>query len=451
MTDLMRESLSSIVSKLDNKNKKYSHAGLLIQRGLSKWESEEEKKRLRDKREKTSKEGLIDNIISIKPSELYLLAFNRWFNLTYNNSNDSNTQSSDSIHQDDETKPTFATLSARIDGRLFTGLALGGTLETGAMTHHTYGIPMIAGSSIKGAVRNYAEHLFAKRLPDGKMDYRVEIDENNKEHYYLQFEEDKQILLGILFGKEDDEDEEDEPNNTKLESGAGYLIWHDAWWIPKVTSNMELSSDNQPFVGEVVTVHHPQYYQGTLPDALDIESPLPNQQIAIQGDFYFCIEGSEKWAEFAKKLLDNMLKEQGLGAKGSNGYGYFTDSKALQFFVDYKKTQDEIAQKRKEELAKKAEFDKATQNASEIEKQLLQAIMDNDWENNFSIVAKESFTKNIHDWLDILEVHHDEKNAIEKLISIANLHYPSQMKRPDKAKPNQQIWIKRLLALEKVG
>lgn len=300
MTILMRDNLHQATQKLDS-----AHAGLLMQRGLHKWEEGE----------KPIKKALIDTIASVKPNELYLLAFNRWLGATFD-------------------KPTFEAVSARIDGRLFTGLALGGTLETGVMTHHTYGMPMIAGSSIKGAVRNYAEHLFAERNENNQIKY----DKDGQ----VIVQDNKKPILDILFGT----DSEDE--NTS----AGYLIWHDAWWIPKVSSKMELlGGDNQPFVGEVVTVHHQKYYQGEWEEALDMENPVPNQQIAIQGDFYFCIEGGENWVKFAKQLLQNMLNEQGLGAKGSNGYGYFTQSKALTPFLEHLQ-QEQAQQQAAEEQAK---------------------------------------------------------------------------------------------------
>lgn len=280
MIYLIRNSLKPFITQVD----KDSHAGLLMQRGLQVWQGKE----TTNQKDKSDKQDLIGSICKTMPSELYLLAFNRWLNATYDKTN-------------------FATLSATIDGRLFTGLPLGGTLETGAMTHHSYGMPMIAGSSVKGAVRSYAEHLFAERDSDGRICYqdkKVVVQAN------------KQALLDVLFGTDSDDENAD----------AGYLIWHDAWWIPQITSDGKLATGkdkNQPFVGEIVTVHHQKYYNGDLPEALDIENPIPNQQIAIQGSFYFVIEGESRWAKFAQMLLQDMLVKQGVGAKGSNGYGYF--------------------------------------------------------------------------------------------------------------------------------
>lgn len=285
----MRNDLKSVIKNINS-----AHAGLLMQKGLQKWESDEEKKQLRAKKDgenkQTKKEKLIDTVKAIQPNKLYLLAFNRWFNYTFE-------------------KDEFAHLSATVNGRLFTGLALGGAIETGAMVHHTYGMPMIAGSSIKGAVRAYAEYIFAKRKTvDGEevIDYRIEV-KNGEKIKHLQFDVANQQILDVLFGAESDDDNAE----------AGYLIWHDAWWIPNV------KNEQNPFVDEIVTVHHQKYYQGKLDEALDIESPIPNQQIAITGSFYFTIQGEKAWVDYALELLKGALQYQGLGAKGSNGYGYF--------------------------------------------------------------------------------------------------------------------------------
>ncbi|QMT32450.1 type III-B CRISPR module RAMP protein Cmr6 [Alysiella filiformis] len=266
-----------------------------MQKGLKEWDTDSEK---------PTKKALIEKIAGAKADDLYLLAFNRWLNCTFDN---------------DE----FVHLSAKVNGRLFTGLALGGALETGAMIHHTYGMPMIAGSSIKGAVRAYAEYIFAKRkIVDNQevIDYRIEIKQG-KEIKHFQFDEDKQAILNVLFGTESDDDNAE----------AGYLIWHDAWWIPNVDKKGRLTqSNNCPFVGEIVTVHHQDYYQGKLDEALDIESPIPNQQIAMIGSFYFSIQGDKAWADYALDLLKGALQYQGLGAKGSNGYGYFDNIDGLE-------------------------------------------------------------------------------------------------------------------------
>ncbi|MGP5437426.1 type III-B CRISPR module RAMP protein Cmr6 [Psychrobacter alimentarius] len=277
---LMRNQLKQIFSRVND-----AHAGLLMHRGLTDWEENE----------KPIKARLIDTVANVTASDLYVLAFDRWLNATHEDSHE-----------------TFATVAAKVDGRLLTGLALGGTLETAATTHHTYGMPMLAGSSIKGAVRSYTEHLFAERDENGAIQFE-KSDNVNK----LVIQEQKQNILDILFGTDAEDDHQGD---------AGYLIWHDAWWIPMVSDQGSVlpGNDYKPFVGDVVTVHHPKYYSRELDAALDMENPVPNQQIAIQGSFYFVIQGEQKWVHFARELLKETLANTGLGAKGASGYGYFT-------------------------------------------------------------------------------------------------------------------------------
>jgi len=293
MTYLIREDLQPLIKQTIKKDypKDSLNAGLLIQRGLIAWAD--------DDKEKKIKKELIDTITSIKPSELYQLAFDRWLLQT-------------------QQKDNFAVVPATIDGRLMTGLALGGTLETGVTTQHSYGMPMLAGSSVKGAVRAYAESLFSKKDADGK----VILDEKGK----TQIDNAMKPILATLFGADEDAEQ----------ANAGYLVWHDAWFIPALTKDGKYSTaeEAKPFVSDIVTVHHQKYYAGQLYEALDMESPIPNQQLAVQGSFYFVIEGANKqWLAFAKQLLENMLNEFGMGAKGTSGYGYFRTTGTLQTFT----------------------------------------------------------------------------------------------------------------------
>lgn len=290
MVSLVRKKLLPLLSQVTD-----AHAGLLMHRGLRVWQGKETE----GETAKDDKTDLIDTISSVRPSPLYQLAFDRWLTHTFSDN--------------DGPALTFATLNARIDGRLITGLATGGTLETGVITQHAYGMPMLAGSAVKGTVRAYAETLFSQKDAEGK----VILQKDDKGIPRSLIDPAMQPILNVLFGADD---------RAALPE-AGYLIWHDAWWIPALTKEGDYSSsdDNKPFTGEIVTVHHPKYYadsKGQL-EALDMESPIPNQQLAVQGSFYFVIEGELQWVKFARQLLENMLQQWGMGAKGTSGYGYF--------------------------------------------------------------------------------------------------------------------------------
>lgn len=286
MPKLVRDALIPLLDQVID-----AHAGLLMQRGLSVWEVGE----------KPEKSKLIKVITAIRPSDLYQLAFDRWLLNTYQGTGVT------------KINPQFASVNAQINGRLYTGLALGGTLEAGVTTQHGYGMPMLAGSSVKGAVRAYAETLFSQKDANGKI--ILKKDDKGVERSII--DPQMQPILDVLFGTDE----------TATEQNAGYLIWHDAWWIPALTKEGKYSAndDAKPFASEIVTVHHQQYYSDTTGrvEALDMESPIPNQQLAVQGSFYFVIEGEEQWVKTAKQLLENMLQQFGMGAKGASGYGYF--------------------------------------------------------------------------------------------------------------------------------
>lgn len=248
---LMRESLKKLIPD----DLKDAHAGLLMQLGLTEW----------DKDDKRAKAELIEKIVKIpapKKDSLYALAFTRWVQATSDTGR-------------------FATLAASISGRLYTGLNSAGALETGISTSHTYGMPLLAGSSVKGIARSHAESIGL-----------------DKSH------------LAVLFG--------DDSDSGSLKSGA--LVWHDAWFVP---------ANTPPFAAEIITTHHQDYYNGKQAEADEMESPIPNQQIATQGSFYFVIEsapGAQAWAVYAQNLLIQALRTQGAGSKTASGYGYFIEA-----------------------------------------------------------------------------------------------------------------------------
>ena len=171
----------------------------------------------------------------------------------------------------------FATMTATLAGRLYIGVARDNALQTGITTSHTYGMPMIPGSACKGLARAVAR--------------KWQMDKNAHAEFVW------------TFGTDDDVNPE-----------AGGLIFHDAWWVPK----------GKPFVLETITVHHQEYYshEGKT-EATDFDSPIPAPQIATRGEFYFVVEGPEAWVRVGLNLLGNGLREMGIGAKNSSGYGFF--------------------------------------------------------------------------------------------------------------------------------
>ena len=189
--------------------------------------------------------------------------------------------------------------AGKVDGRLFLGTGGVSPLEAAVTLHHTYGLPSLPGSALKGLARAYASEKLDGQNP------------------WIE-----QGQIEVLFGREP------KTMNGEWDGGdAGYVVFHDAWWMP--------GSNKHPLTREIVTVHHPDYYtsKGKTP-ATDFDSPTPNVQVAIQGSFLFAVEGPTQWAAFAMKLLQAALQAWGAGAKTAAGYGYFIKDRKANEAID---------------------------------------------------------------------------------------------------------------------
>ncbi len=155
--------------------------------------------------------------------------------------------------------------------------------ESGLTLHHSYGVPIVPGSSLKGAAAAFAD----KRLSD--------LWGATSDAYKT------------LFGTTEE---------------AGYITFLDALPLP---NKWQLLSD-------VLTVHHRQYYQAgekepDIPQPADWDSPTPVSFLSVRGSFLIALlpaAGAEGWAKVAFEILQKALAEQGVGGKTSSGYGRLT-------------------------------------------------------------------------------------------------------------------------------
>lgn len=174
--------------------------------------------------------------------------------------------------------PCSILVEARVKGRMIVGLGSESILETGITLNHTYGVPYLPGSSLKGLAAATAH----KKLEDA--DWRKGDGASHR----------------ILFGDQE---------------SSGYVTFHDALWIPE--------SDRLPFDLDVMTVHHPKYYQGEAIAPSGMESPVPVAFLTTRGRFLLAVSGPEVWARTALTILRDALRDEGLGAKTAAGYGRF--------------------------------------------------------------------------------------------------------------------------------
>jgi len=192
-----------------------------------------------------------------RAESLYKLAFDRWKAGTCG----ANTASAD----------------LRVPGRLIVGLGGESVLETGITLHHTYGMPIVPGSALKGLAAHYCNRELGPENPD--------LLQGGPHHH-------------TIFGTSDD---------------SGHVIFHDSWIFP----------GSKGLVMDVMTPHHGDYYSrkpGAAPT--DFDNPNPVSFLSVTGNFRVVVSCQNKdWADFALKLLKAALKDWGVGGKTNSGYG----------------------------------------------------------------------------------------------------------------------------------
>jgi CRISPR-associated protein Cmr6 len=251
---LVRKALRDALKAANN-----AHPGLLLQRGWTDYVKTD------SNNEGTGGKGKhIERICAIPTRDFYENAYRRWLKAT-------------------EEVTRFSHVAMKIEGRLLIGLTGGGALETGCAVSHTYGVPYLPGSSIKGVVRAYAQKVLGNTSP----------------------------AVQEIFGTE--------PTDAEKQGLSGLIGFHDAWWIP---GSGGAEHKDHSFTEDIVTPHHPDYYAGGKAEATDLDSPVPNSMIGVRGSFLFTLEGPPEWLKIAHTLLGGALAENGIGAKTRAGYGY---------------------------------------------------------------------------------------------------------------------------------
>ncbi|MCA9526382.1 MAG: type III-B CRISPR module RAMP protein Cmr6 [Myxococcales bacterium] len=195
---------------------------------------------------------------------------------------------------------TALVIDIQAEGRIALGLGDKGVLENGLTLSHTWGVPFIPGSALKG-VAAAAAHLLAH---DDGWRKGTSAHARKGEHH------------ADLFGQ----------GGAGLEDGQsvdhiGRVCFLDAWWNPAGAQSLPIALD-------VMTVHHAGYYQKDEAP-LDTDSPNPVPFATVSGRFLLALVLTDPaddpaWLDRALDLLRLGLTELGIGAKTNAGYGRMT-------------------------------------------------------------------------------------------------------------------------------
>jgi CRISPR-associated protein Cmr6 len=264
-----------------------SHAGHAIHRLLLQKEQgkeDDQKKRLK-------------SIVALPVSDAYAAAFTRWEECVTQHAR--NVAEAEKVLPEpipEEKRTACVKLSATTRGPLAVGLGNPSPYEVGLTLHHTYGVPYLPGSALKGLARRAA-------LKQGM----AEKDE----------------AFRVLFGDV---------------SSAGYVTFWDGWLDAGCEKPLQL---------DTITVHHPEYYGDGKAWPTDFDDPNPVAFLSVRPSvtFHVRLTGPSPWATLAAQLLEFGLTHLGLGGKTNAGYGGFE--------VRREKSEAELeAEKRLEEEAR---------------------------------------------------------------------------------------------------
>lgn len=180
--------------------------------------------------------------------------------------------------------------------RILLHVGAGSSVTDGSiLLHHTWGVPYLPGSALKGIVRSALSAGFRNRVTAGA-----------------------EVVAELLGAGPD----------SGLAERAALVDFLDAPWIPEAPSDGD--ADWSPLALDVVTPHHSAYYTRTdgKPYPTDFDEPVPTQRLSIAPGtrFHVVAEASRglpaRWLDFiVGDVLVPALAEDGIGAWTTSGYG----------------------------------------------------------------------------------------------------------------------------------
>lgn len=211
---------------------------------------------------------------------------------------------------------------ASVAWRMVAGLGAASVLEGSGMTlHPLYGFPYVPGSSVKGLCRAVALAEAFEAHP--ALNEMQEADSKDRRPVEVI---SARINRGIYVGERPAGQRDDAvawETLARISRVFGSLAKRGSWVfydaLPQAFPKLEI---------DIVNVHYPDYYQKLEPPG-DWQSPKPVYFLTVpKGTRYSFRVGAlpeayEEDGPFVRQWLEEGLRDWGIGAKKSAGYGYF--------------------------------------------------------------------------------------------------------------------------------
>jgi len=230
---------------------------------------------------------------------------------------------------------SFARTSARmftlaLDARLLIGHGNASGTDVGLTVHHTWGVPVVPGSALKGIL---AHHVAATYGSDPSVTTADAAHDPWRGVGWAgtAIARGPGELYRALLGAPDADDDRatGAPGATR-----GYVVFHDALYLgvaSPVREVREIISPapelTQPFAADTLTVHQKRYYNergNSEPCDHDDPNPVGFLTVHPKAQFVVVLEGPPDWTALASQLLRESLAQRGVGGKTTSGYGRAT-------------------------------------------------------------------------------------------------------------------------------
>jgi CRISPR-associated protein Cmr6 len=233
---------------------------------------------------------------------------------------------------------SFARTSARLftltlDARLLIGHGNASGTGVGLTVHHTWGVPIVPGSALKGTLAHDVASTYGSdplvTTPDPAHDPWRGVGWAG-----TTIARGPGELYRALFGAPDADDDRasGSPGATR-----GYVVFHDALYLGVASPVREVISpapeSTRPFAADTLTVHQKRYYDDrgkSEPCDHDDPNPVGFLTVCPKAQFVVVLEGPPDWTALAGQLLRKSLAQRGVGGKTTNAYGRatLTDARA---------------------------------------------------------------------------------------------------------------------------
>jgi len=198
-------------------------------------------------------------------------------------------------------------------GRLLVGSGNASGSDVGIHLHHTWGVPMVPGSALKGMLSHYLDAAYG---PDPEHDAISPVAANHPDPDRARFRRPGRNPATppgdwqrIICGSADHDD---------VPAAAGHVVFYDMLLMPPEGRD----GDHGMLDQDVLTPHHAAYHIGGGA-ASDFEDPTPVPFLSVPSGarFLLAVGGQRAWAEFAIRRLAEAVADWGVGAKTAAGYG----------------------------------------------------------------------------------------------------------------------------------